>query len=76
LASGDLVMCRYVMTIDGFERVGGYSLCTQIGMMHCHFDRFNKIISMEMTFDVMGFMQQLQVCFAPTFLFLFGFLHI
>ena len=61
LAAGDLVMCRYSMKVEGLERVGGLSACVQTGMMMCRFDRNNKIYSMEIMFDVMGYMQQLQV---------------
>mmetsp|Transcript_21117 Transcript_21117/g.29051 ORF Transcript_21117/g.29051 Transcript_21117/m.29051 type:complete len:360 (-) Transcript_21117:331-1410(-) len=53
-------MCRYVMTIEGLERVGGFNTCRQIGMLQCQFDRFNKIVTIEMMFDVMGYMQQIQ----------------
>jgi hypothetical protein len=30
-------------------------------MLQCRFNRHNKMVSAEMMFDVMGFMQQLQV---------------
>mmetsp|Transcript_27455 Transcript_27455/g.46070 ORF Transcript_27455/g.46070 Transcript_27455/m.46070 type:complete len:479 (-) Transcript_27455:362-1798(-) len=61
LAAGDLVMCRYVMRIDGCDMVGGgVESCVQHGMMTCKFDRHNKILSVENMFDVMGYMQQLQ----------------
>lgn len=61
LAAGELVMCRFVMRVDGYERVGGLSPCLQPGMLMCKFDRFHKIVYAEMMFDVMGYMQQLQV---------------
>eukprot|EP00597_Dinobryon_sp_UTEXLB2267_P016964 CAMPEP_0201114186 /NCGR_PEP_ID=MMETSP0812-20130820/78260_1 /ASSEMBLY_ACC=CAM_ASM_000668 /TAXON_ID=98059 /ORGANISM="Dinobryon sp., Strain UTEXLB2267" /LENGTH=396 /DNA_ID=CAMNT_0047377799 /DNA_START=38 /DNA_END=1228 /DNA_ORIENTATION=+ len=48
------------MTIEGLERVGGFNTCRQIGMLQCQFDRFNKIVTIEMMFDVMGYMQQIQ----------------
>ena len=35
--------------------------CKQIGMFQSQFDRYNKIVSLEMMFDVMGYMQQIQV---------------
>lgn len=60
LAAGDFLMCKYVMQISGYEEVGGLSSCVQVGMMQCHFDRYNKIIAAEMIFDVMCYMQQLQ----------------
>ena len=38
-----------------------YSPCVQHGMLQCRFNKQNKIVAAEMMFDVMGFMQQLQV---------------
>ncbi len=50
------------MRVDGFEGVGAMSPCEQYGMLLCRFSPVtNKIISTEMVFDVMGFMQELQV---------------
>ena len=62
LAAGDLIMCRYVMHTEGYDVVGAVSSCVQHGMMQCRFNKHNKMIAAEMMFDVMGFMQQLQVC--------------
>jgi len=61
LAAGDLIMCKYIMRFDGFEVVGARSGCIQHGMVQCKFNKQNKMISAEMMFDVMGFMQHLQV---------------
>lgn len=61
IAAGDLVMCRYLMTMEGCETVGCVGSCVQHGMVQCQFDRSNKIIACEIMFDVMGYMQQLQV---------------
>lgn len=61
LAAGDTVMCRYTLQIRHCDTVGGAGSCVQHGMMQCKFDRLNKITAVEFTFDVMGFMQQLQV---------------
>lgn len=61
LAAGDLVMCRYIMRTEDFEKVGALCSCVQHGIMQCRFNKQNKMISAEMMFDVMGFMQQLQV---------------
>lgn len=38
-----------------------YSPCVQHGMLQCRFNKQNKMVGAEMMFDVMGFMQQLQV---------------
>lgn len=63
LAAGDLIMCKYVMRVEGFENVGCLSGCVQHGMLQCKFNKQNKMISAEIMYDVMGFMQQLQVLF-------------
>jgi hypothetical protein len=61
LAAGDFVMCRYLMRVEGWEQVGAKCGVVQQGMMHCRFDRdSNKLVAVEMVFDVMGFLQQLQ----------------
>ncbi len=63
VAAGDFVMCRFTAQIDGWERVGGVCGVQQQGMMHCRFDRLNnKLVAAEMVFDVLGLVQQLQVC--------------
>ena len=41
--------------------VGSLAECIQHGMLQCKFNRQNKMVSAEITYDVMGFMQQLQV---------------
>jgi hypothetical protein len=61
LAAGDLVMARYVLRTEGHELVGAQSPCIQHGMLQCRFNKQNKMVAAEMMFDVMGFMQQLQV---------------
>ena len=66
LAAGDLIMCRYLMRTEGHEIVGAFSPCAQHGMLQCQFNHQNKMVSAEMTFDVMGFMQQLQRASAVT----------
>jgi hypothetical protein len=60
LSAGDLVLCRYIMRTEGFDVAGATSVCVQHGMMQCRFNKQNKMVSAEMMFDVMGFMQQLQ----------------
>jgi hypothetical protein len=61
IAAGDLIMCKYVMKIEGYQNVGCTNGCIQHGMLQCKFNKQNKIVSAEMVYDVMGFMQQLQV---------------
>jgi hypothetical protein len=60
--SGELVMCRYTMHIRNCETVGGVGSCVQHGMLQCSFaPRSDRIVRADLVFDVMGFMQQLQV---------------
>ena len=54
-------MCRYSMRTESFQEVGAFSASEQFGMLLCRFSESNKLTSIEMVFDVMGFMQQLQV---------------
>ena len=61
IAAGDLIMCKYVMKVESYQKVGCMAGCIQHGMLQCKFNKQNKIISAELTYDVMGFMQQLQV---------------
>uniref|UniRef100_A0A7S3M7F2 Uncharacterized protein n=1 Tax=Spumella elongata TaxID=89044 RepID=A0A7S3M7F2_9STRA len=70
LCAGDRVMCKYSMHITNCERVGGppNSSCTQHGMLQCTFNPVSeKIQTAEFVFDVMNFMQQLQVFQSPFF---------
>ena len=60
IAAGDLVMCSYVMTLDAYAPDGTPCPCSQSGMVQCNFNKSNKIVSLELIFDVMGFMQHLQ----------------
>lgn len=69
VASGDVILCRYVMYLEGSEsfryepQQSSTSLsspCMQHGMIKCVFNSAHKITSVEVVYDVMGFMQQLQ----------------
>lgn len=60
LASGDQVICRFKMKVEGGELVGIKYNCVQNGMIKARFNENNKIVNAEMVFDVMGCMQQLQ----------------
>jgi len=61
IAAGEWVMCRFSLRTEGSELVGALYGCVQHGMLQAHFNSDNKLVAAEMTFDVMGFMQQLQV---------------
>jgi len=60
ITAGDLLMCCYVMTLDVSHAVGQERKCSQMGMIQCKFNSTNKIVALELIYDVMGFMQQLQ----------------
>lgn len=65
--SGDKAMCKYTLRTIGFKEVGATSGCEQHGMLLCRFNpNTNKLVSVEMVFDVMAFMQQLQRAAAIT----------
>jgi hypothetical protein len=62
LSAGDMVMCRYTLQILNCEAAGGAGTCAQHGMLTCRFDcQTERMVAAEFVFDVMGFMQQLQV---------------
>lgn len=62
LAAGELVMCRYTMYLQNCEAVGAVGACVQHGMLQCRFNPLTeRLAAAEFIFDVMGFMQQLQV---------------
>jgi hypothetical protein len=44
------------------------TVCHQAAMLNCHFDGHDKIVSAELVFDVMNFINQLQVCGVLEFL--------
>jgi hypothetical protein len=57
-----MVMCRYTLQILNCEAAGGAGTCAQHGMLTCRFDAHTeRMVAAEFVFDVMGFMQQLQV---------------
>lgn len=63
VVAGEWVMCRFSLRTEGSEQVGALYGCVQHGMLQAHFNSENKLVAAEMMFDVMGFMQQLQVSF-------------
>jgi len=67
VVAGEWVMCRFSLRTEGSEQVGALYGCVQHGMLQAHFNSENKLVAAEMMFDVMGFMQQLQVSFALSF---------
>ena len=60
IAAGELVMCCYMLNLDNNSPDAKRAQCSQSGMLQCKFNRANKIVALELIYDVMGFMQQLQ----------------
>jgi hypothetical protein len=61
ITAADIVMCRFFLRTEGHDRVGAPTSLAKHGMLRCRFNKKNKIVSAEISFDVMCFMQQFQV---------------
>jgi hypothetical protein len=63
LAAGELIMCQFTLKAEHSSSVAfsNNESCFQYGMLQCRFNRRHKIVAAEVMYDVMGFMQQLQV---------------
>ena len=60
VASGNKAICYFKLRVERGEHVGANHTCVQNGMMKAQFNDANRIVSAEIVFDVMGFMQQMQ----------------
>jgi hypothetical protein len=60
LLTDDILMCPFVFRTQGAVMCGALSECVMPGMLRCHFSQLNKLLSIEMVYDAMGFMQQLE----------------
>ena len=56
----DIIMCPFVFRTQEAVLCGALAECVMPGMLRGHFSSRNKLISLEMTYDAMGFMQQLE----------------
>eukprot|EP00980_Cylindrotheca_fusiformis_P024177 scaffold11589_cov117-Cylindrotheca_fusiformis.AAC.11 len=56
----DILMCPFVFRTKNAVRCGALAECVMPGMLRAHFSTTNKLKSVEMTYDAMGFMQQLE----------------
>jgi hypothetical protein len=56
---GDVLMCPFVFRSHDAVTCGSLAECIMPGMLRAHFSARNKLISIELTYDAMGFMQQL-----------------
>ena len=64
VSCGDIVSCGFDLLCEGHHMNGVHDINMR-GMLQCKFNDSNLLISMELAFDVMGFMQQYQVTSLP-----------
>ncbi len=55
----DVLMCPFVFRTNNAVSCGALADCVIPGMLRAIFSKNNKLLSMELVFDAMGFMQQL-----------------
>lgn len=56
----DILMCPFVFRTQDAVLCGALAECIMPGMLRAHFSSRNKLQSLEMSYDAMGFMQQLE----------------
>lgn len=56
----DVIMCPCVFRTQDAVLCGALAECIMPGMLRAHFSSTNKLLSIEMIYDAMGFMQQLE----------------
>lgn len=56
----DVIMCPFVFRTKDAVKCGALAECVMHGMLRGHFSSRNKLQSVEMIYDAMGFMQQLE----------------
>lgn len=59
LLTDDVLMCPFIFRTQDAVRCGALAECVMPGMCRAQFSPMNKLISLEMVYDAMGFMQQL-----------------
>ena len=60
LLTDDILMCPFIFRSQGAVICGALAECVMPGMLRAHFSTRNKLVSFEMVYDAMGFMQQLE----------------
>ena len=58
--SGDSFMCRWILRTENAVECGACHECFKQGMVHAKFSPANKLVRLELSYDVMCFMQQLR----------------
>jgi len=56
----DVLMCPFIFRSQDAVVCGALAECVMPGMFRAHFSIRNKLLSVEMVYDAMGFMQQLE----------------
>jgi hypothetical protein len=56
----DFLMCPFIFRSQDAVLCGALSECVMPGMLRAHFSPRNKLVSVEMVYDAMGFMQLLE----------------
>lgn len=60
LLTDDVLMCPFIFRSQDAVINGALAECIMPGMLRAHFSSRNKIFNVEMVYDAMGFMQQLE----------------
>ena len=56
----EVLMCPFIFRSQDAVLCGALAECIMPGMLRAHFSPRNKLLSIEMVYDAMGFMQQLE----------------
>ncbi|KAG5191468.1 hypothetical protein JKP88DRAFT_204837 [Tribonema minus] len=60
ITSGDMLSCRWMLRTENAAACGALCECHAQGMLRARYSPSHKLAHLELAFDVMGFMQQLQ----------------
>jgi len=60
LLTDDILMCPFIFRSQDAVLCGALAECIMPGMLRAHFSSRNKLLNLEMVYDAMGFMQQLE----------------
>lgn len=60
LLTDDVLMCPFIFRSQNAVMCGALAECIMPGMLRAQFSPRNKLLSLEMVYDAMGFMQQLE----------------
>ena len=60
LLTDDVLMCPFIFRTQDAVMCGALAECVMPGMLCAQFSSRNKLLSLEMVYDAMGFMQQLE----------------